>query len=108
MGSPHSFSSSQERLVEREVGRPKIGPQCVLNPIQSAKVADTQREGDGVIQDKKPNLFYLRDCLLRQEPQGQPLLFTKMNALNQLVQHRNQQVFRFAVEPLLQSHTFVQ
>ena len=57
-------------------------------------------------EDKKVNLFYLRDVLLKKESPSSNLLFEKTNALAKLKRHSHLQVFQFAIEPLLAKGSF--
>ena len=51
--------------------------------------------------DKKVNLFYMRDVLLKSEPQSSNLTLEKLNAIAKLKQNCTLQVFKFSMEPLL-------
>ena len=51
-------------------------------------------------------LFALRETLLRSDPWSQSLLFEKIDALHKIKLSANLQVFKFAIEPLLDKEKF--
>ena len=105
--SPRDYESEREQSslharsenAEPNV-KPEIGPICSLNPVRKSIAPDVRGE------DKKVNIFYLRDTLLWQEQVNSDLIFTKLEALAQLKKYSSLQVFRFALEPVLNSNNF--
>ncbi len=56
-------------------------------------------------EDKKVNLFYLRDVLLKAENSSHHVL-EKIGALAKLKRNSHLQVFKFSIEPLLLKESF--
>jgi hypothetical protein len=102
--SPEVDESDDEFKPEKSTqGRQIMGPSCILSSPNQVR-SDSSSRSD----DRKVNLFYLRDLLLKYEPKSSNLTMEKLKSIAKLKQNCRLQVFKFSIEPLLVKGQFSQ